>query len=114
MVSIPAVLLHLAARADRSGAFFTVSTAAARLEAARSRLTTPPGCHMGYADLIRTLQALPQDKQAEAPTQPITAFFRPSFRVESFQPLSRDEANDRPCVTKPTILVVHGSTALGE
>lgn len=67
---------------------------------------------MGYADLIRTLQALPQDKQAEvfdfveflatrsrteAPAvdkvRPITAFFSQPFRVESFQPLSRDEAN---------------------
>ncbi|MDZ7855044.1 hypothetical protein [Sphaerotilus sp.] len=74
--------------------------------------------HMGYADLIRTLQALPQDKQAEvfdfvdflaararregrvdattsADVQPITAFFQRPFRVESFQPLSRDEANAR-------------------
>jgi hypothetical protein len=69
---------------------------------------------MGYADLIRTLQSLPQDKQAEVfdfveflatrsgigvpatgKTRPITAFFGQPFRVESFQPLSRDDANAR-------------------
>lgn len=69
---------------------------------------------MGYADLIRTLQSLPQDKQAEVfdfveflatrsgkgtPTadkaRPITAFFARPFQAASFQPLSRDEANAR-------------------
>lgn len=72
---------------------------------------------MGYADLIRTLQTLPQDKQAEVfdfvdflaararvewqtmPTstgaRPIAAFLQQPFRVESFQPLSRDDANAR-------------------
>ena len=69
---------------------------------------------MGYADLIRTLQALPQDKQAEVfdfvdflamrsgvevevtgMVRPIIAFLDQPFRVESFQPLSRDDANAR-------------------
>lgn len=72
---------------------------------------------MGYAELIRTLQALPQDKQAEVfdfvdflaararvesqaarpsiDVRPITAFFQQPFQVESFQPLSRDDANAR-------------------
>ncbi|MEX8520477.1 MAG: DUF2281 domain-containing protein [Leptothrix sp. (in: b-proteobacteria)] len=73
---------------------------------------------MGYAELIRTLQELPQDKQAEVfdfvdflaaragiparsgadapePARPLAEFFRQPFRVETFQPMTRDDANAR-------------------